>query len=338
MVKLAVAGATGAVGREMLKILAERQFPAEEIVALASSRSRGKKLPYGDRELQVEVLAEYDFSDVDLALFSAGAGTVKAEAERILSGGTVIVDNSSAFRYQPEIPLVVPEVNPRDLEDHQGLISNPNCSTIQLVMVLGAVHRQYRIKRVVVNTYQATSGGGASARNELFENTRAFVNNQPEAPPVAFPKPIAFNAIPLIGEPLAEEDGYTKEEMKMLWETRKILGDDRIRVSPTAVRIPVLNCHGEAVNVETEKPCPPADIRRLLKTVPNLELLDNPADNIFPTMREADGKDATYVGRIRPDFSVEHGFNCWIVADNLRKGAALNTVQIAEELLARELL
>ncbi len=338
MFNVAVAGATGAVGREMLKILAERNFPLDNLAALASSRSKGKRLPFGDDQVEVEVLSEYDFSNIDLALFSAGSGVVSQEADRILEQGTVIVDNSSAFRYRDDVPLVVPEVNPEALEEHSGLISNPNCSTIQMVMVLGPVYQKYGIKRVVVSTYQATSGAGGSARAELFEATRAYVNEQTEPEPRDFPKPIAFNSIPLIGEVLAEEDDYTKEEMKMVWETRKILSDDSIEVSPTAVRIPVLNCHGESVNVETERPCPVDELRRELAQVSNLTVMDNPAANEFPTMREADGVDETFVGRIRNDFSVEHGFNCWIVADNLRKGAALNTIQIAEELIDRKLI
>ncbi len=338
MFKVAVAGATGAVGRQMLKILAERDFPVDELVALASPRSRGKKLPYAGDEVEVQVLSEYSFEDVDIALFSAGSDVVKQEADRILDQDTVIVDNSSAFRYQPEIPLVVPEINPGALDDHDGLISNPNCSTIQLVMVLAPLNENYDISRVVVSTYQSTSGAGGSARQELFDQTKAVVNREAEPAPEEFPCPIAFNSIPLIGDVLEDEHDYTKEEMKMLWETRKILEDDSIEVSPTAVRIPVLNCHGESVNVETKNPCPPAEVRSLLAEFPNVKVLDSPEKNVFPTMRDADGRDETYVGRIRSDFSVEHGLNCWIVADNLRKGAALNTIQIAEELIDRDLL
>lgn len=338
MFNVAVAGATGAVGRQMLKILAERDFPVDQLVPLASPRSRGKELKFAGEELEVKVLSEYDFADVDLALFSAGSGVVKQEADRILDQDTVIVDNSSAFRYQPEIPLVVPEINPEALENHSGLISNPNCSTIQLVMVLAPIHENYTIDRVVVSTYQSTSGAGGEARQELFEQTKAVCNEEAEPPPEEFPCPIAFNSVPKIGELLDEEEDYTKEEMKMLWETQKILTDDTIDVSPSAVRIPVLNCHGETVNIETESACPPDEVRSLLADFPNLEVLDSPEKNVFPTMRDADGRDETYVGRIRSDFSVENGLNCWIVADNLRKGAALNTIQIAEELVDRELL
>lgn len=338
MFNVAVAGATGAVGREMLSILAERDFPVDNFTALASHRSEGKKLPFGDDTVEVQVLSDYDFSDVDLVLFSAGSGVVSEEADRILDQGTVIVDNSSAFRYQPDVPLVVPEINPGDLEDHSGLIANPNCSTTQLVMVLAPVHEQFGIDRVVVSTYQSTSGAGGSARRELYESTKAYVNDAEEPEPGEFPHPIAFDCMPLIGDVLDDEDDYTKEEMKMLWETRKIIGDDSIRVSPTAVRVPVLNCHGESVNVETTSACSPGEVRELLSEFPNLTVLDDPRQDVFPTMREADGKDETYVGRIRSDFSVDSGFNCWIVSDNLRKGAALNTVQIAEELVERDLL
>ena len=338
MYNVAVAGATGAVGREMLKILAERDFPIDNLVALASSRSRGKKLPYKNRELEVEVLSEQSFEDIDLALFSAGSQVVKDQASRIIDAGTVIVDNSSAFRYQPDIPLVVPEVNPEALEDHDGLIANPNCSTTQMVMVLAPLHREFGLKRVVVSTYQAASGAGGSARQELFDQTKAVVNDEEMPPPEEFSRPLAFNSIPEIGEILADEHDYTKEEMKMVWETRKIIGDDTIEVSPTAIRIPVLNCHGETVNLETEEQCPPEKARRLLEEFPGVEVADDIENSEFPTMLMADGQDETYVGRIRKDFSVENGLNCWIVADNLRKGAALNTIQIAEELHNRDLI
>ncbi len=338
MYNVAVAGATGAVGREMLKILAERDFPIDNLVALASSRSRGKKLPYKNRELEVEVLSEQSFEDIDLALFSAGSQVVKDQASRIIDAGTVIVDNSSAFRYQPDIPLVVPEVNPGALEGHDGLISNPNCSTIQMVMVLAPLYREFGLKRVVVSTYQSASGAGGSARQELFDQTKAVVNGEDMPPPEHFSRPLAFNSIPEIGDILADEHNYTREEMKMVWETRKILGDESIEVSPTAIRIPVLNCHGESVNLETQKSCSPEEARRLLKEFEGVKVVDDLENSEFPTMLMADGKDETYVGRIRKDFSIENGLNCWIVADNLRKGAALNTIQIAEELHNRDLI
>jgi aspartate-semialdehyde dehydrogenase len=338
MYKIAVAGATGAVGREMIQILEERDFPLKKLVLLASERSRGKTFPFKGEQIEVEVLAERSFEDIDIALFSAGSSTVKEHAERIIDDGAVIVDNSSAFRYQEDIPLVVPEVNPDALEEHQGLVANPNCSTIQLVMVLAPIHRQYGIKRVVVSTYQAASGAGGSGRQELFEHTKCVANGEEVPEPEEFSRELAFNAIPQIDVFLPEDNNYTKEEMKMVWETRKILGDQLIKVSPTAVRIPVLNCHGEAVNIETHSSCEPEEVKELLATSDGVELMDAPESGQFPTMLDADGKDDTYVGRIRRDPSLDHGLNCWIVADNLRKGAALNTIQIAETLVKRELL
>ncbi|MFP4686557.1 MAG: aspartate-semialdehyde dehydrogenase [bacterium] len=338
MYKVAVAGATGAVGREMIRILEERDFPISELVLLASERSRGKKLSFQGRDIEVEVLADRSFEDIDIALFSAGSSIVKEHAGRIIEDGAVIVDNSSAFRYEPEIPLVVPEVNPGALDSHEGLVANPNCSTIQLVMVLAPIHEKYGIKRIVVSTYQAASGAGGSGRQELFEHTRLLTNGESIPAPKEFTRELAFNAIPQIDVFLEEDNNYTKEEMKMVWETRKILDDQIIEVSPTAVRIPVLNCHGEAVNIETHSGCAPEEVRRLLAGSPGVKVVDNPAEGEFPTMLDADGTDDTYVGRIRRDPSLKHGLNCWIVADNLRKGAALNTIQIAETLIARELV
>ncbi len=338
MVRLAVAGATGAVGREMLSILEERDLELETLVPLASPRSRGQSLSFNGEDLEVRVLSEFDFSGIDVVLFSAGSGVVKDHADRILEAGCVIVDNSSAFRYDPEVPLVVPEINPHALEDHDGLIANPNCSTTQMVMALAPVHRELGIRRIVVNTYQAASGAGQSARDELMDQTRRALDGEDVEAGEEFPHPIAFNAIPEIGPTLDDHDRYTKEEMKMVWETRKILEDDTIQVSPTAVRIPVANCHGEAVNVETVEPCSVDEVRSLMDEFDGVEVQDDPHASVYPTMLSADGRDPVYVGRIRRDPGLKHGFNAWVVADNLRKGAALNTVQIAEELVRRGLL
>ncbi len=338
MYTVAVAGATGAVGEVMLEVLAERDFPVERLVPLASERSRGRTVSFrGDPE-EVRVLSEHDFEDVDLVLFSAGSDVVRREADRILESGAVIVDNSSAYRYDPDVPLVVPEVNPGDLEDHQGLVANPNCSTIQMVMALAPLHRAFGIQRVVVSTYQSTSGAGARARREMWDQIEAAVAGDPAPEPDAFPHAIAFNAIPEIGPVLEDHDDYTKEEMKMVWETRKILGDDSLEVSPTAVRIPVETAHGESVNVQTARPCPPDEARRRLEEFPGVDVLDDPERSVYPTMLQASDRDPVYVGRIRRDPTLENGLNLWIVADNLRKGAALNTVQIAETLVEEGLL
>lgn len=334
MYTVAIAGVTGAVGREMLGVLERRDVPVDELIPLASERSRGKTITFKGEELEVEVLAERDFSDVDLALFSAGSGVVADEADRILDQGTVIVDNSSAFRYDPEVPLVVPEVNPEALDDHDGLIANPNCSTTQLVMALAPWHEAYGIRRIVVSTYQATSGAGSRAEEDMWEQSRRVLDGEEVTDTGEFPHPIAFNAIPEIGPVLEEDHDYTKEEMKMVWETRKILDDADLEVSPHAVRIPVAVGHGETVNLEFEEDVDVEESRELLRDFPGVEVLDDPEESVYPTMLQAEGKDPVYVGRIRRDPSVESGLNCWIVADNLLKGAALNTVQIAEQLIA----
>jgi aspartate-semialdehyde dehydrogenase len=333
MYTVAIAGVTGAVGREMLGVLERRDVPVDELVPLASERSRGKTITFQGEDLEVEVLSERDFDDVDLALFSAGSGVVAEEADRILDRGTVIVDNSSAFRYDPEVPLVVPEVNAEALDDHDGLIANPNCSTTQLVMALAPWHEAYGIRRIVVSTYQATSGAGSRAEEDMWAQARQVLDGEEVTDTGEFPHQIAFNAIPEIGPVLEEDHDYTKEEMKMVWETRKILDDADLEVSPHAVRIPVAVGHGETVNLEFEEDVDVEESRELLRDFPGVEVLDDPEESVYPTMIQAEGKDPVYVGRIRRDPSVESGLNCWIVADNLLKGAALNTVQIAEKLI-----
>jgi len=332
---VAVAGATGAVGREMLKILEERSFPAAEVRALASSRSAGQKLPYGGGEITVRELADDSFEDVDLALFSAGGATSKEYAPKAVQSNCVVVDNSSAWRMDPEVPLVVPEVNAQDLKGHKGIIANPNCSTIQMVLVLKPIHDEATIRRVVVSTYQAVSGSGQKAVQELESQVRALFNMQePECS--VYPYQIAFNCLPHI-DAFGQND-YTGEEMKMINETVKIMGDDQIRVTATTVRVPVFYGHSESVNVETVRKLKAQEARAILSQFPGVRVLDNPGETIYPLAIHAAGQDETFVGRIREDESIENGLNMWIVADNIRKGAALNTVQIAETLLEMKLL
>ncbi|MDA1000813.1 MAG: aspartate-semialdehyde dehydrogenase [bacterium] len=330
--RVAVAGATGAVGREMLKILAERKFPASEVVALASERSVGKKVPYAGGELEVRLLAPDAFEGVQLALFSAGGACSLEFAPAAVKAGAVVVDNSSAFRMDPEVPLVVPEVNPDAAAAHRGIIANPNCSTIQMVVALKPLHDSARIRRIVVSTYQAVSGAGQSAIEEL----RDQVEKGSESVPQVFPHPIAFNCLPQIDVFL--DGGATKEEQKMVDETRKILGAPDLPVSATCVRVPVYNAHSESVNVEFERDISPEEARDLLAAAPGVEVVDNPEQGAYPMPIRADGADPVFVGRIRRDPSRENTLNLWVVADNLRKGAALNAIQIAELLLARGLL
>jgi len=332
---VAVVGATGAVGREMLKTLEQRDFPAHEVIALASARSAGMKVPYRGGELTVRELTEDSFAGVDLALFSAGGSTSEKYAPHAAKAGCVVVDNSSAWRMDKRCPLVVPEVNAHDLAWHNGIIANPNCSTIQMVVALKPLHDAAGIKRVVVSTYQAVSGTGQKAIEELETQVRQLFNMQQPEPKV-YPYQIAFNALPQID--VFMDNGYTKEEMKMVHETVKIMGDPSIKVTATAVRIPVFYGHSESVNIETEKKLTPADARVILTQAPGVTVLDNPGEKIYPMALDATGEDATFVGRIREDETIENGLNMWIVADNIRKGAALNAVQIAETLLERDLL
>lgn len=332
---VAVAGATGAVGREMLKILEERSFPAKEIRPLASSRSAGSAVEYAGGELIVQELTEESFKGVDIALFSAGGSVSEKFAPIAAQSSCVVVDNSSAWRMDTRAPLVVPEVNPHDLDAHMGIIANPNCSTIQMVVVLKPLHDAATIKRVVVSTYQAVSGTGQKAIDELQGQVRDLFNMQ-ESKVDVYPHRIAFNCLPHIDAFL--ENDYTKEEMKMVNETKKIMGDDSIGVTATTVRVPVFYGHSESLNIETEKKLTAKEARAVLFNAPGVEVFDNPRENIYPMAINAAGEDATFVGRIREDDTIANGLNMWVVADNLRKGAALNTVQIAEELINRGLV
>ena len=334
---VAVVGATGAVGREMLNTLAGRKFPASRIVALASARSAGKKVPVGEdgEELTVQELTKDSFKGIDMALFSAGGSASLLFAPHAVAAGCVVVDNSSAWRMDDRCPLVVPEVNPHALEEHNGIIANPNCSTIQMVVALKPLHDAAGIRRIVVSTYQAVSGTGQKGINELERQVRRLFNVQ-EPEVEVYPHRIAFNCLPHIDVFLENE--YTKEEMKMVNETVKILEDPKIRVTATCVRVPVFYGHSESVNIETEKKLNARDARAVLATAPGVRVLDNPSQNIYPLAVEATGEDPVFVGRIREDESIANGLNLWIVADNIRKGAALNAVQIAEELLERDLV
>jgi aspartate-semialdehyde dehydrogenase len=333
--RVGVVGATGAVGREMLKTLEQRKFPATAVRALASSRSAGQEIPFRGGQLVVEELTEGSFQDMDLALFSAGGSTSEKFAPIAVRAGCVVIDNSSAWRMDPEVPLVVPEVNPDDLAKHKGIIANPNCSTIQMVVVLKPLHDAGKIKRVVVSTYQSVSGTGQKAIQELENQVRQMFNMQePEAK--VYPYQIAFNCLPHIDVFL--DNDYTKEEMKMVLETKKILGDKNIRLTATTVRVPVFYGHSESVNVEMEKKITAAEARVILNQAPGVQVLDNPKEKVYPMPIHAAGEDLTFVGRIREDESITNGLNLWIVADNIRKGAALNAVQIAEVLLERGLL
>ena len=334
--KVAVVGATGNVGREMLATLAERNFPADEVVALASSKSIGKKVSYGEtKTLTVKDVATYDFAGVDIALFSAGGKVAEVHAPRAAKAGCVVIDNSSYWRMDPDVPLVVPEVNPEAIAGYgkRNIIANPNCSTIQMVVALKPLHDIAKITRVVVATYQSTSGAGKDAMDELFTQTRGVFVNDP-IKKEKFTKQIAFNVIPHIDVFL--DDGYTKEEWKMTVETKKIL-DPNIKVTATCVRVPTFISHAEAVNVEFERPITADQARSALRNAPGVAVVDHRANEGYVTPVEAAGDDLTYVSRIREDATVENGLSLWVVADNLRKGAALNAVQIAEELIKTHL-
>ncbi len=334
--KVAIVGATGNVGREMLNILEERGFPADEIVPLASRRSAGTEVSYGDKTLKVKALDNYDFSDTDICLMSAGGSVSKEWSPKIGKQGCVVIDNSSAWRYDAEVPLIVPEVNPDAIDGYtkKNIIANPNCSTAQMVVALKPLHDAAKIKRVVVSTYQSVSGAGKEGMDELFQQTRAvFVADPVEAK--KFTKRIAFNVIPHID--VFMEDGYTKEEWKMVAETKKML-DPKIKVTATAVRVPVFIGHSEAVNLEFEKEITADEARDILREAPGVLVIDKRENGGYITPVESAGEDATYVSRIREDATVENGLNMWIVSDNLRKGAALNAVQIAELMIERGLL
>jgi aspartate-semialdehyde dehydrogenase len=333
---VAVVGATGAVGSEMLNILEKVLFPISKVVPLATARSEGKTVQFKDMSLPVKVAGKGSFEGVDIALFSAGEAAARELAPIAAAEGALVIDNSSAFRMDDNVPLIIPEVNHKAAEHHKGIIANPNCSTIQMLVALYPLHRDFRIKRIVVSTYQAVSGTGVPAIIELGAQAKAF-GEKKELEAHVYPYQIAFNCLPQIG--VFMENGYSEEEMKMHYETRKILGDDRIQVTATAVRVPVFNCHSESISIETEKPLPSLDIiQTLLANSHGLEVWDDPENKLYPMPFNLNGTDKVYVGRIRKDYTVENGLSLWVVADNLRKGAALNAVQIAEMLVGNEWL
>jgi aspartate-semialdehyde dehydrogenase len=334
--KVAIVGATGNVGREMLAILAERAFPVSEVVALASRRSQGTEVSFGDATLKVKALDTYDFSDTDIVLMSAGGEISKEWSPRIGAQGAVVIDNSSAWRYDQDVPLIVPEVNADAVAGFRkkNIIANPNCSTAQLVVALKPLHDRARIRRVVVSTYQSVSGAGKDGMDELDRQTKALYSLQ-DVVEKKFPKRIAFNLIPQID--VFMEDGYTKEEWKMMVETKKIL-DPKIRLTATCVRVPVFIGHSEAVNVEFEEPLSVEEARQILRSAPGILVIDKHEPGGYITPHEAAGEDATYISRIREDATVENGLAFWCVSDNLRKGAALNAIQIAEVLINRKLV
>jgi aspartate-semialdehyde dehydrogenase len=334
---VAVVGATGAVGEEMLKILFQRRFPYGKVYAVASSRSAGEFVDFGDTELQVQDLEKFDFSKVKIGLFSPGAEVSRVYAPKAAAAGCIVIDNTSQFRYDDDIPLVVPEVNPQAIAQYQnrGIIANPNCSTIQMLVALKPIHDAVGIERINVATYQSVSGTGKPGIDELVAQSGAALNGRPVEGKV-YPRQIAFNVLPHID--VFMDNGYTREEMKMVWETRKILGDDTIQVNATAVRVPVFYGHSEAVHLETRRKITAERARELLRQAPGVQVLDQRKDGGYPTaVTEAAHEDAVFVGRIREDVSHPRGLNLWVVADNVRKGAALNSIQIAE-VLVREYL
>ena len=324
---VAVAGATGAVGNAMIEILEDRNFSVGNLLLLASERSEGKLLKFHGESIAVRTLTHDSFEGIDIALFSAGSERSKEFAPSAVKAGAVVVDNSSAFRMQDEVPLVVPEVNPEKIIEHHGIIANPNCSTIQMVVALKPIYDKVGIKRIVVSTYQAVSGSGKKAIEELSIQTKDVLNFKPVICSV-YPYQIAFNCLPHIDAFL--ENGYTKEEVKMIDETKKILGDEAICVTATTVRVPVYSGHSESVNIETKDKISGEEVKKLLSNAPSIKVLDNPEKSEYPVAIQAAGKDEVFVGRIREDNSIEKGINLWIVSDNIRKGAALNAVQIAE--------
>jgi len=330
---VAIVGATGAVGEAMISILEERKFPVDRVYALASERSVGKRIPFNGGSLKVEDLATFDFSKANIGLFSAGASLSEKYAPIAVAAGCVVIDNTSQFRYDEDIPLVVPEVNPEAIAQHtvRGIIANPNCSTIQMLVALKPIHDAVGITRINVCTYQAVSGSGKEGIEEVVSQTSQLLNGKPIQTKV-YPKQIAFNVLPQID--VFMENGYTKEEMKMVWETKKIMGDDSIQVNPTAVRVPVFFGHSEAIHIETREKISVEKVRELLAAAPGITVMDECIDGGYPTaVTESSGNDDVFVGRIREDISHEKGIDLWVVADNVRKGAALNSVQIAEELV-----
>lgn len=328
--KTAIMGVTGAVGQELLKILDERDFPLDSLKCLASARSKGKKIKFKGEELVVEELTENSFKGVELVLASAGGSISEKFAPIAVKEGAVVVDNTSFFRMDPEVPLVVPEVNPEDIKKHKGIIANPNCSTIIMVVPVFPIHKTFVVKRMVVSTYQAASGAGAKAMEELMEETQAVLDGK-EYNRTVIPHPYAFNLFPH-NAGKQNEDGYVPEEVKMIKETRKMFHSDAIQISPTCVRVPVLRAHSESLNIELEKDASPQDIYELLKDAPGVQILEDAGNNRWPMPLDASGKDPVFVGRIRKDISRPNTIEMWIVGDQIRKGAALNAVQIAEML------
>ena len=329
--KVAVVGATGLVGGEFLKILEQRNFPVDELMLYASDRSAGKKLSFKGDSIEVIETVDSSFNNIDIALFSAGSDVSKYFSPIAAKAGAVVIDNSSAFRMDNEVPLVVPEVNPEDIRLNKGIIANPNCSTIQMVVALNPIHKISPVQRIVVSTYQAVSGTGSNAVDELRNQTSDLISGEKEINPAVYPHQIAFNALPFV-EGFLDND-YTTEEWKMVEETRKIMHQDSMAICATCVRVPVYFGHGESVNIELESPMNPEDAKRILSNAPGVSLLDNPSKDIYPLPIEAEGQDDVFVGRIRKDESHPNGLVMWVVADNIRKGAALNTIQIAEKML-----
>lgn len=333
-VNIAIVGATGAVGEEFLRILESRKFPLNELRLLASGRSAGKKMRFCGKDYIVQELTKNSFKGIKIALFSAGSDISREYAPYAIESGAVCVDNSSAFRMDDDVPLVVPEVNPYDIPKHHGIIANPNCSTIQMVVALKPIHDAVKIKRVVVSTYQAVSGAGLKAIDELKKEAKSILEGKEGFQRKLFPHQIAFNVLPQIPQSKAFlPNGYTSEEMKMVNETKKIMGDHSIRITATTVRVPVIRGHSESVNIETVKKITAAEVKRLLSTAPGIKVIDDPANQLYPLASEAAGRDEVFVGRIREDISIDNGIDMWIVSDNIRKGAALNAIQIAEKLL-----
>ncbi len=334
--RVAVVGATGAVGQTMLTILAARNFPAREVVALASAGSAGKRLPFGDGELEVRELAQDAIEGFDIALLSAGGSLSREWAPRFAERGAVVIDNSSAFRMEPGVPLVVAEINPEAIDKHRNIIANPNCGTMQMVMALKPIHDAVGLERVIVSTYQSTSGTGSKAVDELEAQSHALLHGQPAEVSV-YPHQIAFNILPQV-ETFEDGDDYTTEERKMMAETCKILGDDRIAISATCVRVPVYGAHSESINVQTREDLSPERARELFDAFPGVTVIDDPGSGRYPMPVDAAGSDEVFVGRVRRDASHERCLNIWVVSDNLRKGAATNAVQLAELLLERGLV
>jgi len=328
---VAIVGATGVVGQELLKILEERNFPIENLRLLASAKSKGITFFFKGADITVETLTAESFKDIDIALFSAGGSISKEFAPIAVKSGAVVIDNTSHFRMDKDVPLVVPEVNAHAIQNHNGIIANPNCSTAQMVVALNPIHKAAKIKRIVVATYQSVSGSGKEAMAELEKQSRLNLNGS-DLTPEHFPHPIAFNVIPQID--VFEENGYTKEEIKMVNETKKILEDDTIAITATAVRVPVFIGHSEAINIQTQKKLTVKEVKALLSNQPGIELMDDPQNNIYPTPKQTSGQDPVFIGRIREDISHPSAIDLWCVSDNLRKGAALNAIQIAESLIA----